>query len=503
MVIAVPKLLETMGIVAPTTLLSLLLLNRALISVQSYIIMAATSASTVQKTFSKTFFRRELPDTCIAFSSPKGRSLFASALAKGGLRSFFSLMEQHTTQPEPAYCGMSTLVVALNAFAVDPKQTFKGPWRWYTEEMLNCCLDLQQVQQTGITLPDFACLAVCQGLSVDLRYAETPKGSLEEFRKAVHQACMEDDDDDLDKTHNSEQQETNDSNHQRGIRDILIVSYNRKVLGQTGTGHFSPIAAYDPSADAVLILDTARFKYGAHWVPLPLLHSAMIPQDSATGKSRGFVLLSLEREDDDDNAASTQIPGPLANMPVSILFRYKFNDKARSLQAEYYHKCIIQASINNSSGHPTWEDVWNHWTLNGTDGSYVYQILEPQLKHDDAATNALVEQMVRRIQEIMPSIAPLSNDNKPSSCHASTIGEPCRPNRSRTLSLRPQEAIYLVYLASLQSDQELIDLVVAQEDAPTPAEEQLVASVQLLKTVLQLAGDEEPGVAATTTVQKM
>jgi Phytochelatin synthase len=32
------------------------------------------------------------------------------------------------------------------------------------------------------------------------------------------------------------------------------------VLGQTGSGHFSPIAGYHAATDSVLILDVARFK---------------------------------------------------------------------------------------------------------------------------------------------------------------------------------------------------------------------------------------------------
>jgi hypothetical protein len=52
-----------------------------------------------------------------------------------------------TTQAEPAYCGISTLVMCLNAANVDPRQTWKGPWRWYTESMLNCCVDLEVVRE--------------------------------------------------------------------------------------------------------------------------------------------------------------------------------------------------------------------------------------------------------------------------------------------------------------------------------------------------------------------
>ena len=58
-------------------------------------------------------------------------------------------------------------------------------------------------------------------------------------------------------------------------RVVMILSYSRKVLNQTGSGHFSPAGAYDPTSDMVLIMDVARFKYPPHWVPLSLLYSSM------------------------------------------------------------------------------------------------------------------------------------------------------------------------------------------------------------------------------------
>jgi Phytochelatin synthase len=99
-----------------------------------------------------TFYRRSLPDTCVAFSSPQGRKYFASAMRHRGLKSYYHLMEQYTTQSEPAFCGISTLVISLNALAVDPRQIWKGSWRWYEESMLNCCIDLEQAKETGITM---------------------------------------------------------------------------------------------------------------------------------------------------------------------------------------------------------------------------------------------------------------------------------------------------------------------------------------------------------------
>jgi glutathione gamma-glutamylcysteinyltransferase len=56
-------------------------------------------------------------------------ALFAAAMAGDGLGSFWKLIEQFTTQAEPAFCGLSTLVIVLNALSIDPRRVWKGPWR--------------------------------------------------------------------------------------------------------------------------------------------------------------------------------------------------------------------------------------------------------------------------------------------------------------------------------------------------------------------------------------
>ena len=77
---------------------------------------------------------------------------------------------------------------------------------------------------------------------------------------------------------------------------VLVLSYSRKVLGQTGDGHFSPVGGYHPERDLVLILDTARFKYPPHWVSLRLIWDAMLALDKSTGESvRKKSVLSFEK----------------------------------------------------------------------------------------------------------------------------------------------------------------------------------------------------------------
>lgn len=66
----------------------------------------------------------------------------------------------------------------------------------------------------------------------------------------------------------------------------------KQLYHAAGDGHFSPIGGFHEKKDMVLILDTARFKYPPHWVPLAQLHQAMAAVDPTTGKARGFIKLA-------------------------------------------------------------------------------------------------------------------------------------------------------------------------------------------------------------------
>ena len=54
-------------------------------------------------------------------------------------------------------------------------------------------------------------------------------------------------------------------------RLLLTVNFNRKTLGQTGFGHFSPVAAFNERRNMALILDVAKFKYDSYWCSVDTL----------------------------------------------------------------------------------------------------------------------------------------------------------------------------------------------------------------------------------------
>ena len=211
----------------------------------------------------QTLYRRPLPADAIAFSSPEGRAVFAQALAAGGLDGYFQLAEQFHTQADPAFCGLGSLVVALNALAIDPGRLWKGPWRWFAEDLLDCCVPLSEVRQRGLDLDELTCLARCNGAEVELQRADS--NDLEVWRATITAAS-------------------------RG-EAVVVASYDRGAMGQTGGGHFSPVGGFHATRDLVLILDVARFKYPPHWVSAERVWRAMQPADPATGRSRGWLVL--------------------------------------------------------------------------------------------------------------------------------------------------------------------------------------------------------------------
>jgi glutathione gamma-glutamylcysteinyltransferase len=217
---------------------------------------------------SQTLYRRPLPSEAIAFSSLDGRKVFAEALSAGGLEGYFPLAEQFHTQSDPAFCGLGSLVVALNALGIDPGRLWKGPWRWFSEELLDCCVPLAEVQKRGLDVEELACLARCNGADVELLRGDPT--NLASFRAALAAAAKGE--------------------------GVLVVSYDRSALGQSGSGHFSPVGGYHEARDLALILDVARFKYPPHWMSVERLWKATHPVDPATGRARGWLVLRLRAQ---------------------------------------------------------------------------------------------------------------------------------------------------------------------------------------------------------------
>ena len=169
-----------------------------------------------------------------------------------------------------------------------------GPWRWYHEDMLDYCVPLADVQLKGITMDEFNCLASCNGLRVQMTRPFLAPVGVEPSHTIKQSSGASVPPSDNSCKNTTDYNDTQDEFRrvvQRVTRQgeqFMVASYSRKMLGQTGDGHFSPVAGYNPYSDQVLILDTARFKYPPHWVPLRLLWQAMQAVDKDTGKKLAY-----------------------------------------------------------------------------------------------------------------------------------------------------------------------------------------------------------------------
>ncbi|KAJ3026452.1 UNVERIFIED_CONTAM: hypothetical protein HDU68_005627 [Siphonaria sp. JEL0065] len=223
-----------------------------------------------------TFYRRKLPPILTSFNSAEGKQLLKECLSRGSAESFLQLSGNLTHQSEPAYCGLGSLAIVLNALEVDPNRPWKGAWRWYDETLLDCCHSLDTIKQKGITFDEFASLAGCNSLNVQPKRIQSTCHSLVSKAEFIE---------DLKRVTKDQSGETQ-----------MVVSFSRKMLDQTGDGHFSPVGCFHEESGMVLVLDVARFKYPSYFVHVDVLYEAMKPVDKETGKSRGYFVLEKKEK---------------------------------------------------------------------------------------------------------------------------------------------------------------------------------------------------------------
>ena len=247
----------------------------------------------------------------VYFSSHRGRDILQRCISKGAAESYFPLTEQFLTQSSPPSCGPASLAMVLNSLKVDPGRVWRQPWRWFTEEMLASCVT---PGADGVTMEHFALMTECNGATAQTFYAE--KSHVEFFRATVKAVCA--------------------TGKQR-----LVVCFDRAGLGQTGTGHYSPIAAYDEEADMVLILDVARFKYPPYWVSVTDLFEAKVTADPCTDKSRGFFVVSTTDEPLHNcghaHVASPRVTGDTVKEILKTLLLDVGGSQSRAVASRFVH----------------------------------------------------------------------------------------------------------------------------------------------------------------------
>ncbi|MEA5508793.1 phytochelatin synthase family protein [Crocosphaera sp. UHCC 0190] len=212
-----------------------------------------------------------LNSNLINFNSTPGETFLIESNAR---QDYIPLSLQFETQENLAYCGVASIVMVLNALSIPAP---KAPeWRTYhrfTQQNLfdnsktQAVMTSEMVAQGGMTLQQLGELLASYPINVNVYYGSDV--SLQEFRQRII--------DNLKQPNN-----------------FVLINYLRHTIGQEKGGHISPIAAYHKESDRFLILDVSRYKYPPVWVKAEDLWKAINTIDSASNKTRGFVLVSSQ-----------------------------------------------------------------------------------------------------------------------------------------------------------------------------------------------------------------
>ncbi|NET09551.1 MAG: glutathione gamma-glutamylcysteinyltransferase [Merismopedia sp. SIO2A8] len=208
-----------------------------------------------------------LADNLTSLLSPEGQALLQGSDAQAD---YVPLSSHFSTQQNPAFCGVASMVMVLNALNIPAPIASEWNRAYFTQEnLLNeetaTIIPRERIARMGLTLAELAGILEQYPVNAEIFHGEDV--SLEQFRELVATNLAE-------------------------SNNFVLVNYLRRAIAQERGGHISPIAAYDADTDQFLILDVSRYKYPPVWVSASELWNATNTIDSVSGKTRGFLLIS-------------------------------------------------------------------------------------------------------------------------------------------------------------------------------------------------------------------
>lgn len=187
------------------------------------------------------------------------------------LDKFWTLFRYFDSQITPTFCGVASATMILNALDVSDPKNNPPSTRYGTQEQrffteaVSEIIDIEAVRKGGLALGELE--VALKTFEIEVQAYHASDVDIDTFRLMMQNAFAE-------------------------PRTYIIVNYNRQELGQKGSGHHSPIGAYNSKEDRVLILDVNRRYLPSVWVKTEVLFNAMKSVDSSSGISRGFIIIS-------------------------------------------------------------------------------------------------------------------------------------------------------------------------------------------------------------------
>jgi hypothetical protein len=210
-----------------------------------------------------------VPENLVSLNSAEGEKLLLESQA---IKDYFPLSIQYVTQDHPAYCGVASSVMILNALSVPaPIAPEFRTYHFFNQANLFDNPQTQQVmtadlvKKGGMTLEQLG--KILQSYPVETVVYHGDDVTLDEFRSSLVKNLQQ-------------------------PNNFILVNYDRDAIAQKGGGHISPVAAYNDKSDRFLVLDVSRYKYPPIWVKTEELWQAINTVDPSSKKTRGFVLVS-------------------------------------------------------------------------------------------------------------------------------------------------------------------------------------------------------------------
>lgn len=213
---------------------------------------------------SSKFLSKTLPITenLIPLNSTEGEELLFTSNAK---QDYLPLSVHFVAQKNPAFCGVASLVMVLNALKISAIASPEhGNSHVFTQtnvfnQQMRQVLSPTRISFQGMSLEQLGQLLETYPVKAEVHHASDLTS--DQFRQLAVKNLQE-------------------------ANNFVLINYLRKSIGQQTWGHISPLAAYDQKTDRFLILDVSRDKYPPVWVKTSELWQAMATTDSSTQKTR-------------------------------------------------------------------------------------------------------------------------------------------------------------------------------------------------------------------------
>ncbi|MEO6018554.1 MAG: phytochelatin synthase family protein [Polaromonas sp.] len=186
-------------------------------------------------------------------------------------QAYWGLANYFETQRNQAFCSVASSVIALNALGVPRPVNSQYPdFVFFTQDSFfskidPALADPKAVSVEGMTMEQLVKVLAAFPIKVTSRSGSDM--SIDDFRNAM-------------------------KDNLRYSDRVVLLNFDRKSLNEVGGGHWSPLAAYHPASDSVLVMDVARYKYPPLWVSVRELFAGSQTVDTVSGKSRGIVVIS-------------------------------------------------------------------------------------------------------------------------------------------------------------------------------------------------------------------